>query len=179
MEGVEGAFGPSVSVLLRCRAQHQWVTVGMTPSLSCSSRRIEAVFEVNTDLQKNVQAKVTAQLTWPSLVNSSQRIMFPLTNINSSSVSRTQSVSCGHVYSHVQECLRVLLNVLLELRWDIFSVPLQDEEVTLQNPADVPVYVQVFPLALLPNPLVFSGKLSDRCGNHHTLCVFVGFSSKG
>lgn len=87
-----------------------------------SGHKVEAVFEVNTDLQKNVQAKITAQLTWPSLVNSSQRITFPLTNTNSSS----------------------------------------DEEVTLQNPADVPVYVQVLPLALLPNPSVFSGKLADR-----------------
>ncbi|KAM9848708.1 transmembrane protein 131 [Aulostomus maculatus] len=87
-----------------------------------SGHKIEAVFEVNTDLQKNVQAKITAHLTWPSLVNSSQRITFPLTNTNSSS----------------------------------------DEEVTLQNPADVPVYVQVLPLALLPNPSVFSGKLTDR-----------------
>ncbi|XP_040895628.1 transmembrane protein 131 isoform X3 [Toxotes jaculatrix] len=84
--------------------------------------KIEAVFEVNTDLQKNVQAKITAHLTWPSLVNSSQRITFPLTNTNSSS----------------------------------------DGEVILQNPADVPVYVQVLPLALLPNPSVFSGKLADR-----------------
>uniref|UniRef100_A0A8C6MK95 Transmembrane protein 131 n=1 Tax=Nothobranchius furzeri TaxID=105023 RepID=A0A8C6MK95_NOTFU len=84
-----------------------------------SGHKIEAVFEVNTDLQKNVQAKITAQLTWPSLVNSSQQITFPLTNTNSSS----------------------------------------DEEVILQNPADVPVYVQVLPLALLPNPSVFSGKL--------------------
>uniref|UniRef100_A0A8C9Y6E6 Transmembrane protein 131 n=1 Tax=Sander lucioperca TaxID=283035 RepID=A0A8C9Y6E6_SANLU len=84
-----------------------------------SGHKIEAVFEVNTDLQKNVQAKITAHLTWPSLVNSSQRIMFPLTNTNSSS----------------------------------------EEEVILQNPADVLVYVQVLPLALLPNPSVFSGKL--------------------
>ncbi|XP_026200619.1 transmembrane protein 131 isoform X2 [Anabas testudineus] len=87
-----------------------------------SGHKIEAVFEVNTDLQKNVQAKITAHLTWPSLVNSSQRITFPLTNTNGSS----------------------------------------DEEVILQNPADVPVYVQVLPLALLPNPSVFSGKLADR-----------------
>lgn len=87
-----------------------------------SDHQIEAVFEVNTDLQKNVQAKVTAHLTWPSLVNSSQRIMFPLTNTNSSS----------------------------------------EEEVVLQNPADVLVYVQILPLALLPNPSVFSGKLADR-----------------
>ncbi|XP_007571403.1 transmembrane protein 131 isoform X1 [Poecilia formosa] len=87
-----------------------------------SGHKIEAIFEVNTDLQKNIEAKVTAHLTWPSLVNSSQRIMFPLTTRNSSS----------------------------------------DEEVILQNPADVPVYVQVLPLALLPNPSVFSGKLADR-----------------
>ncbi|XP_061593596.1 transmembrane protein 131 isoform X3 [Cololabis saira] len=87
-----------------------------------SGHKIEAVFEVNTDLQKNVQAKITAHLTWPSLVNSSQQIIFPLTNTNSSS----------------------------------------DEEVILQNPADVPIYVQVLPLALLPNPSVFSGKLADR-----------------
>ncbi|XP_039984540.1 transmembrane protein 131 isoform X2 [Xiphias gladius] len=87
-----------------------------------AGHKIEAVFEVNTDLQKNVQAKITAHLTWPSLVNSSQRITFPLTNTNSSS----------------------------------------DEEVILQNPTDVPVYVQVLPLALLLNPSVFSGKLADR-----------------
>ncbi|XP_056131690.1 transmembrane protein 131 [Lampris incognitus] len=87
-----------------------------------SGHEVEAIFEVNTDLQKNVQAKITAQLTWPSLVNSSQQIMFPLTNTNSSS----------------------------------------DEKVVLENPADVPVFVQVFPLALLPNPSVFSGKLADR-----------------
>ncbi|XP_037325757.2 transmembrane protein 131 isoform X2 [Pungitius pungitius] len=87
-----------------------------------SGHSIEAVFEVNTDLQKNIQAKITAHLTWPSLVNSSQRILFPLTNTNGSS----------------------------------------EEQVILQNPADVLVYVQVLPLALLPNPSVFSGKLADR-----------------
>ncbi|XP_024134590.1 transmembrane protein 131 isoform X1 [Oryzias melastigma] len=87
-----------------------------------SGHKIEAVFEVNTDLQKNVQARVTAHLSWPTLVNSSQQITFPLTNTKSSS----------------------------------------DEEVILQNPADVPIYVQVLPLALLPNPSVFSGKLADR-----------------
>uniref|UniRef100_A0A8C4HI46 Transmembrane protein 131 n=1 Tax=Dicentrarchus labrax TaxID=13489 RepID=A0A8C4HI46_DICLA len=87
-----------------------------------SGHKIEAVFEVNTDLQKNVQAKITAHLTWPSLVNSSQQIMFPLTNTNSSS----------------------------------------EEEVILQNPADVLVYVQILPVALLPNPSVFPlGNLSN------------------
>uniref|UniRef100_A0A8C2WUC3 Transmembrane protein 131 n=1 Tax=Cyclopterus lumpus TaxID=8103 RepID=A0A8C2WUC3_CYCLU len=87
-----------------------------------SGHSVEAVFEVNTDLQKNVQARITAHLTWPSLVNSSRSILFPLTNTNGSS----------------------------------------EEEVILQNPADVLVYVQVLPLALLPNPSVFSGKLADR-----------------
>ncbi|CAJ1059843.1 transmembrane protein 131 isoform X1 [Xyrichtys novacula] len=87
-----------------------------------SGHKVEAVFEVNTDLQKNVQAKVTAHLSWPSLINSSQQITFPLTNTNSSS----------------------------------------EEEVILQNPADVLVYVQVLPLALLPNPSVFTGRLADR-----------------
>ncbi|XP_030646920.1 transmembrane protein 131 [Chanos chanos] len=87
-----------------------------------SGLHLEAYFEVNTDLQKNVQAKVSAQLSWPSLVNSSQQILFPLTNTNSTS----------------------------------------EEEVVLENPADVPVYVQVLPLALYPNPSVFSGKLADR-----------------
>ncbi|XP_051567447.1 transmembrane protein 131-like isoform X2 [Myxocyprinus asiaticus] len=87
-----------------------------------SGFEIEAFLEVNTDLQKNVQAKISAQLTWPSLVNSSQQIHFPLTNTNSSS----------------------------------------EEEVILENPADVPVYVQVLPVALYPNPSVFTGKLADR-----------------
>lgn len=53
----------------------------------------------------------------------------------------------------------MLLKFLCE---DMFSVSLQEEEVILQNPADVLVYVQVLPLALLPNPSVFSGKLADR-----------------
>ncbi|XP_016084899.1 transmembrane protein 131-like [Sinocyclocheilus grahami] len=97
-------------------------------TLSCSPKQIilvslvEAFFEVNTDLQKNVQAKILAQLTWPLLVNSSQQIYFPLTNTNSSS----------------------------------------EEEVILENPADVPIYVQVLPVALYPNPTVFTGRLADR-----------------
>uniref|UniRef100_A0A8C1I186 Transmembrane protein 131 n=1 Tax=Cyprinus carpio carpio TaxID=630221 RepID=A0A8C1I186_CYPCA len=90
-----------------------------------SGLEVEAFFEVNTDLQKNVQAKILAQLTWPLLVNSSQQIHFPLTNTNSSS----------------------------------------EEEVILENPADVPVYVQVLPVALYPNPSVFTGRLADRLSN--------------
>ncbi|XP_045553451.1 transmembrane protein 131 isoform X2 [Salmo salar] len=87
-----------------------------------SGHQVEAVFEVSTDLQKTVQATITAQQIWPSLVNASQQITFPLTNTNSSS----------------------------------------EMEVVLENPADVPVYVQIFPLALYPNPSVFVGKLGDR-----------------
>uniref|UniRef100_A0A8C9V152 Transmembrane protein 131 n=1 Tax=Scleropages formosus TaxID=113540 RepID=A0A8C9V152_SCLFO len=87
-----------------------------------SGSEVEAVFELNTDLQKNVQAKVTAQMTWPSIINSSHQILFPLTNINSSS----------------------------------------EEVVVLENPADVPVYVQIIPVALYPNPSMFAEKLADR-----------------
>uniref|UniRef100_A0A673WJH2 Transmembrane protein 131 n=1 Tax=Salmo trutta TaxID=8032 RepID=A0A673WJH2_SALTR len=87
-----------------------------------SGHQVEAVFEVSTDLQKTVQATITAQQIWPSLVNASQQITFPLTNTNSSS----------------------------------------EMEVVLENPADVPVYVQILPLALYPNPSVFPlGKLSN------------------
>uniref|UniRef100_A0A672RRE5 Transmembrane protein 131 n=1 Tax=Sinocyclocheilus grahami TaxID=75366 RepID=A0A672RRE5_SINGR len=93
--------------------------------MKCSKVLVEAFFEVNTDLQKNVQAKILAQLTWPLLVNSSQQIYFPLTNTNSSS----------------------------------------EEEVILENPADVPIYVQVLPVALYPNPTVFTGRLADRLSN--------------
>ncbi|XP_035266015.1 transmembrane protein 131-like isoform X1 [Anguilla anguilla] len=83
---------------------------------------LEAVFEVNTDLQKNVQTRVTAQLTWPSLINSSRHIRFPLTNTKSSS----------------------------------------EEAVVLENPADVPVYVQILPLAVYPNPSAVAEKLLNR-----------------
>ncbi|XP_064166359.1 transmembrane protein 131 isoform X2 [Anguilla rostrata] len=87
-----------------------------------SGHEVEALFEVNTDLQKNVQAKVSARITWPSIINSSRQILFPLTNTNSSS----------------------------------------EEEVVLENPADVPVYVQLLPVALYPNPSVFTEKVFDR-----------------
>ncbi|KAJ3599735.1 hypothetical protein NHX12_033691 [Muraenolepis orangiensis] len=87
-----------------------------------SGHEVKAVFEVNSDLQQNVRSEVTARLTWPSLLNSSQRLMFPLTNANSSS----------------------------------------DKEVVLENPADVPVFVQLVPLTLFPSPSVLSGKLADR-----------------
>lgn len=43
-------------------------------------------------------------------------------------------------------------------------VPLcfQEVEVLLENPADVPVYIQILPLALYPNPLAFAEKLLER-----------------
>uniref|UniRef100_A0A3B3REH4 Transmembrane protein 131 n=1 Tax=Paramormyrops kingsleyae TaxID=1676925 RepID=A0A3B3REH4_9TELE len=37
-----------------------------------------------------------------------------------------------------------------------------EEQLVLENPADVPVYVQVLPLALYPNPSAFAEKLADR-----------------
>ncbi|XP_063057580.1 transmembrane protein 131 [Engraulis encrasicolus] len=87
-----------------------------------SGIEVEAIFEVNTDLQKHVQTKVSAQLMWPKLVSSPRNIHFPLTNVNSSA----------------------------------------EEVVLLENPADVPVYVQVLPLALYPNPYMFTGLITDR-----------------
>lgn len=70
-------------------------------------QRVEAVFEVNTDLQKNVQAKVTAQLTWPSVVNSSQHVLFPLTNTNGSSVSTNNPVPVSeHMRGYFKASLR-------------------------------------------------------------------------
>nr|DBA33182.1 TPA: hypothetical protein GDO54_000907 [Pyxicephalus adspersus] len=82
----------------------------------------KAVFEVDTDLQKNVLSEVKAELVWPSIVSSSCHINFPLTNTNSSS----------------------------------------EEEVTLENPADVPVYVQILPLALYSNNSLVLDRLVER-----------------
>uniref|UniRef100_A0A8C4YYA7 Transmembrane protein 131 n=1 Tax=Gadus morhua TaxID=8049 RepID=A0A8C4YYA7_GADMO len=82
-------------------------------ALKESSQHIaEAVFEANADLQKNMQTRVLAQLKWPSIINSSRHVIFPLTSINSSS----------------------------------------EVEVTLENPADSRLYIQILPLALYSNP---------------------------
>ncbi|XP_071991808.1 transmembrane protein 131 isoform X3 [Engystomops pustulosus] len=82
----------------------------------------EAVFEVDTDLQKNVLAEVKAEPIWPSIISSSRHVHFPLTNTNS---------SC-------------------------------EEEITLENPADVAVYVQILPLALYANSSLVLDKILDR-----------------
>lgn len=49
--------------------------------------RLSAVFEVDTDLQKAVTSKITAELAWPSLLGSQHQLDFSLTNTNGSSVS--------------------------------------------------------------------------------------------
>ncbi|XP_075708712.1 transmembrane protein 131 isoform X2 [Rhinoderma darwinii] len=82
----------------------------------------EAVFEVDTDLQKNVLSEVKAELIWPSVVSSSRHVHFPLTNTNSSS----------------------------------------EEEIALENPADVSVYVQILPLALYANSSLVLDRILDR-----------------
>ncbi|GAB1284887.1 Transmembrane protein 131 [Apodemus speciosus] len=87
-----------------------------------AGHRLNAMFEVNTDLQKNIVSKISAELSWPSVLSSPRLVKFPLTNTNCSS----------------------------------------EEEIGLENPADVPVYVQVIPLALYPNPSVFADKLVSR-----------------
>lgn len=82
----------------------------------------KAVFEVDTDLQKNVLSEVKAELIWPSIISSSRHMHFPLTNTNSSS----------------------------------------EEEFALENPADVPVYVQILPLAFYSNSSVVLDRLIGR-----------------
>ncbi|KAI6079553.1 Transmembrane protein 131 [Aix galericulata] len=87
-----------------------------------SSHRLNALFEVDTDLQKDVRLKITAEMAWPSILSSPRQLSFPLTNTNSSS----------------------------------------EEEIFLENPADVPVYVQFLPVALYSNPSTFVDKMLER-----------------
>uniref|UniRef100_A0A803TGG9 Transmembrane protein 131 n=1 Tax=Anolis carolinensis TaxID=28377 RepID=A0A803TGG9_ANOCA len=87
-----------------------------------SGNQLSAEFEVDTDLQKAVTSKITAELAWPSLLGSMRHLDFSLTNTNSSSV----------------------------------------KEILLENPADVPVFVQFLPIALYSNPSIFIDKLIDR-----------------
>uniref|UniRef100_A0A674ES34 Transmembrane protein 131 n=1 Tax=Salmo trutta TaxID=8032 RepID=A0A674ES34_SALTR len=101
-----------------------------------SGHMAEAVFEANADLQKNIETRVSAQLKWPSIMNSSQQVLFPLTSLTSSSV-----------------------------------------EVVLENPADVPVYVQVLPLALYPNLPAVTHKLAQM--NNLTVMEFLVVQGQG
>lgn len=101
---------------------HQSLFKGWMGIKENSGHRLNAMFEVNTDLQKNIQSKITAELIWPSILSSPRLLKFPLTNTNCSS----------------------------------------EEEITLENPADVPVYVQFVPLALYSNPSIFVDKLISR-----------------
>ncbi|XP_030776728.1 transmembrane protein 131 isoform X2 [Rhinopithecus roxellana] len=101
---------------------HQSLFKGWTGIKENSGHRLSAIFEVNTDLQKNIISKITAELSWPSILSSPRHLKFPLTNTNCSS----------------------------------------EEEITLENPADVPVYVQFIPLALYSNPSAFVDKLVSR-----------------
>lgn len=82
----------------------------------------EAMFEVDTDLQKNVLSEVKAELVWPTIVSSPRHVHFPLTNTNSSS----------------------------------------EEEIALENPADVSLYVQILPLALYANRSLVLDRILDR-----------------
>uniref|UniRef100_A0A8C4KTY7 Transmembrane protein 131 n=1 Tax=Equus asinus asinus TaxID=83772 RepID=A0A8C4KTY7_EQUAS len=99
---------------------HQSLFKGWMGIKENSGHRLNAVFEVNTDLQKNILSKITAELSWPSILSSPRHLRFPLTNTNCSSV----------------------------------------KEITLENPADVPIYIQFIPLALYSNPSVFVDKFN-------------------
>ncbi|XP_029459171.1 transmembrane protein 131 [Rhinatrema bivittatum] len=93
-----------------------------TEIIGNSGHLIGAKFEVDTDLQKDVIAEITAELTWPSILTSPRLLNFPLTNINSSS----------------------------------------EEDLYLENPSDVPVYIQFLPLAVYSNPSLLANKLIER-----------------
>lgn len=86
-----------------------------------SGHKVDVVFEVDTDLQKNVQAVISSELVWPSLLNATH-LIFPLTNTNNTS----------------------------------------EQELILENPADVPVFAQLLPLALYPNPSFVADVLLER-----------------
>ncbi|XP_019384019.1 PREDICTED: transmembrane protein 131, partial [Crocodylus porosus] len=101
---------------------HENLFRGWTEITENLGHRLSAMFEVDTDLQKDVGLKITAELSWPSILTSPRYLHFPLTNTNSSS----------------------------------------EEEIHLENPADVPVYVQFLPLALYSNPSAFVDKLLER-----------------
>ncbi|KAM9054189.1 transmembrane protein 131 isoform 1-T1 [Megaptera novaeangliae] len=101
---------------------HQSLFKGWMGIKENSGHKLSAIFEVNTDLQKNILSKITAELSWPSVLSSPRHMRFPLTNTNCSS----------------------------------------EEEITLENPADAPVYIQFIPLALYSNPSVFVDKLISR-----------------
>ncbi|XP_045139766.1 transmembrane protein 131 [Echinops telfairi] len=101
---------------------HQSLFKGWMAIKENAGHRLSAAFEVNTDLQKNIVSKITAELSWPSILSSPRHLKFPLTNTNCSS----------------------------------------EEEITLENPADVPVYIQFIPLALYSSPSVFVDKLLSR-----------------
>ncbi|KAF4016051.1 hypothetical protein G4228_007527 [Cervus hanglu yarkandensis] len=101
---------------------HQSLFKGWMGIKENSGHRLSAMFEVNTDLQKNILSKVSAELSWPSLLSSPRLVRFPLTNTNCSS----------------------------------------EEEIMLENPADVPIYIQFIPLALYSSPSIFVDKLISR-----------------
>lgn len=120
--------------------------------------RLNAMFEVNTDLQKNIVSKISAELSWPSVLSSPRLVKFPLTNTNCSSVSLpTNWAFRARPHGSGAEAA-IAPGISTNAPWLCFK----EEEISLENPADVPVYVQFIPLALYPNPSVFADKLVSR-----------------
>eukprot|EP00069_Balaena_mysticetus_P010408 bmy_06870T0 len=64
---------------------HQSLFKGWMGIKENSGHKLSAIFEVNTDLQKNILSKITAELSWPSVLSSPRHMRFPLTNTNCSS----------------------------------------------------------------------------------------------
>ncbi|NXC18514.1 TM131 protein, partial [Corythaeola cristata] len=108
--------------LVNSKELHSLMEIGGTNKFYNCFSRLNAVFEVDTDLQKDVRLKITAEMAWPSVLSSPRHLSFPLTNTNSSS----------------------------------------EEEIFLENPSDLPVYIQFLPVALYSNPTAFVDKMLER-----------------
>ncbi|XP_036599081.1 transmembrane protein 131 isoform X2 [Trichosurus vulpecula] len=67
-----------------------------------AGHKLTTMFEVDTDLQKNVVSKITAELSWPSILSSPRFLSFPLTNVNSSSEEKIVLENPADVPVHVQ-----------------------------------------------------------------------------
>lgn len=87
----------------------------------CIFHRIEATFNINTDLTQGISLTARASLTWPSLAPD-KPIKFPLTHIGNYSLKH-------------------------------FSI---------ENPADVPVVVQIVSLSTYPKSQGLLDVIADR-----------------
>lgn len=101
---------------------------------------------------------------WPSLVNSSQRITFPLTNTNSSSVS-TRPLAHGTQVSRV-------LNVFQTQAWHRFSAGRGGD---FAEPSRCPCLCPSTPLGAFTKPLCVFWKTGRQVRNHNNTPAYSFF----